>query len=485
MGRGCFTQEVSLPDVFKAIEAAFKDENIPRVEALLWPALEQFPDVSQLWFYGGCIFFKKGICAVARELFEKAIDLDDAAHVYSNLGACYRRMNLQEEGKAVLAKALDRDPDYAPTLVNMGSMFVNEGIPKQGIPYLEKACALGTERGATWNLGLLYLESARFGEGFDCYRKGLNHERMVRNFGGKDGIPEPKLLEPHDIRQGKKLIVWGEQGIGDELMFGTILEQARQDFGEVIFECHPRLLNLHRWAHNGLKLYPTRKDEHIAWPLNDQIIADYKCGIGDLGALYRRTTADFTRAWGRTGPTYEADAPETTRYIENLESIANGRPIVGLATRGGVMQTSRTYRTLKPAEVDALFGQTDCLFVALDYDDMMPFSHYVHDKFGEHRYKWWPSIVQHWDYDHTAALIAACDLTVTVCQTAAHISAGMGCPTRVLTPQRCAWRYAPIEDPERWYWYPDSAIKLYRQSDPESWAEPMARVIEDIKGLSS
>lgn len=477
-------QEVGLPQVFAAIEQAFKDENLQRVEALLWPALEQFPEISQLWFYGGCVFFKTGRSAVAKELFEKAIDLDDAAHVYSNLGACYRRMNLQDEGRAVLKQALERDPNYAPALVNMGSMFVNEGIPEQGIPYLEKAVSIGTERGANWNLGLLYLESARFGEGFDCYRRGVSHERMERMFGGKEDIPEPKMLDPEDPREGKKLIVWGEQGIGDELMFGTILEEARADFGEVIFECHPRLLNLHRWAHPGLTLYPTRKDEHIAWPLNDRVIADYKCGIGDLGALYRRTPQDFLKAWDKHGATYDADEEEAYTYRKSLLELANGRKIVGLATKGGVMQTARTYRTLKQPDVDALFGETDCLFVALDYDDMMGFAHYVHEKFGEDRYKWWPSIVQHFDYDHTAALVQACDLVVTVCQSVAHLSAAMGKPTRVLTPKRCAWRYAPIADPERWYWYPDPAVKLYRQSDPESWKEPMARVIEDIRGLS-
>ena len=476
---------MGLPQVFAAIEQAFKNEDLVRVEALLWPALEQFSEISQLWFYGGCIFFKTGRAAVAARLFDRAIELDDAAHVYSNLGAAYRRMNLQNEGRLVLQQALDRSPDYAPALVNMGSMFVNEGEPHNGIPYLEKAVEIGTERGANWNLGLLYLEAGRFGEGFDCYRRGVSHERLERKFGGKDGIPEPKMLDPADVRAGKRLIVWGEQGIGDELMFGTILEEARAQFGEVIFECHPRLLNLHRTAHPGLTLYPTRKDEHIAWPMNDRVIADYKCGIGDLGALYRRDTQSFIEAWQRSGPTYRADEAETARYRKNLLEIADGRKIVGLATKGGVMQTARTYRTLKQADVNALFGETECLFVALDYDDMMPFAHYIHDKFGEHRYKWFPSVVQHYDYDHTAAIVAACDLTVTVCQSVAHLSAAMGCPTRVLTPKRCAWRYALLkEDPQRWAWYPDPKVKLYRQSDPESWKEPMGRVIEDIQRLA-
>jgi len=60
----------------------------------------------------------------------------------------------------------------------------------------------------------------------------------------------------------------------------------------------------------------------------------------------------------------------------------------------------------------------------------------------------------------------------------------MGLPTRVLTPIRCAWRYAPVpHEPELWYWYPDPEIRLYRQDDPDSWSGPLSRVIADINAL--
>jgi tetratricopeptide (TPR) repeat protein len=203
-------QELSLTQVFASIEQALKDDDLKRVEALVWPAVEQFPEVSQLWFYGGCVFYKTGRSAVAAQLFSRAIELDDAAHVYSNLGACLRRMNLHEEGRIALQAALDRDADHAAALVNMGAMFVNEGQPEAGIPYLERARTLGLmegakmEPGAIWNLGLLYLEAGRFGEGFDCYRTGVTREREVRNYGGKLGLIEPKYLtsELHAIAVG-------------------------------------------------------------------------------------------------------------------------------------------------------------------------------------------------------------------------------------------------------------------------------------------
>ena len=168
-----------------------------------------------------------------------------------------------------------------------------------------------------------------------------------------------------------------------------------------------------------------------------------------------------------------------------VPAVRRKRPIVGLATRGGVMQTSRTYRTIRSDDLDRLFTQTDALFVCLDYDDVMDMANYIGTKHGEDRFKWWPSIVQHWDFDHVAALIEATDLTVTVCQSVAHLSASLAHPTRVLTPKRCAWRYAPAPgiDPERWYWYGGANVKLYRQESHKGWEGPLDKVIADINKL--
>lgn len=480
-------QELGLSQVCDEIAAAFSKDDYKRVEALLWPALDQFPETPQLWFYAGNLFFQTGRVAPSVRCFEYCIELDENPLVLANLAAAYRRLNKHDAGIMVGRTALDREPNYEPALVNLGSMFVNEGTPQLGIPYLEKAMRIGeakgkTERGVTWNLSLLYLEAGRFKEGFELYRKGLGAERLMRTY-GKGDIPEPEVLEPHHDGAGKTLIVFGEQGIGDELMAGTIIEEARKEFAEVIFECHPRLEELHRVAHPGMRLFPTRKDEHILWPITENIRADYKCPILDLAARYRPDAASFERSWSEYGPTYTATIEETQRYRAQLELIAQGRPIVALATRGGVMQTARQYRTIRAAEIDHLFSNTDCLFVSIDYDDMSGLVEYVDEKHGQGRFHWLPSIVQHWDYDHCAALIAACDMTVTVCQSAAHLSAGLGKPTRVLTPQRCAWRYASVSSSETWYWYPDPAIKLYRQDDPQSWIGPLNRVIADIKEL--
>ncbi len=487
-------QEVQLADVCDEISKAFEGGNLRRVDELIWPALDQFPDLAQLWFYAGNLFFRTGRCALAMVCFERCIHLDTNPAVYANLGATLRRLQLHDAGETVLRTGMERFPDYEPTLINLGSMYVNEGSPELGIPPLERACELGEkkgvfEKGARWNLGLLYLESGRFKEGFEFYRTGLGQERQQRIYaydvkldtGETLVATEPEWLQPDHVGTGKTLIVYGEQGIGDELMIATLLEEARAEFGEVIFECHPRLERLHRNAHPGMRIFPTRKDKQLFWPIQERIQADYKAPIFDLAARYRPDLQSFLN---KQTLLYVANPREEDEYSAWLRALANGRPIVALGTRGGVPNTARQYRTIRTNDLDHLFESTDALFVSVDYDDMSEFAVHVHEKFGPGRFLWSPAIVQHWDYEHTAALIAACDLTVTVCQSAFHMSAGMGQRTVGLVPKRCAWRYAEIkESPELSYWYPFQQIQLFRQAENDDWRGPLDRAIEVIRGV--
>lgn len=277
------------------------------------------------------------------------------------------------------------------------------------------------------------------------------------------------------------LITYGEQGIGDELMFGSVLYDAKKDF-DIILECHPRLEWLHNRAHPDIRTFPTRKLDHISWPVTENIRADYKCPIGDLACYYRPDLESFHNAWKTHGPFYSVDPAEVAAFRERLGKIAKGRPVVGLATRGGTFTTAREHRSLLPTDARKLIDSTDALFVGLDYEDLSPFAQWINQEVGPDRYAWFPAITSSWDYQHHGALAQACDMVVSVNQSIAHLSAAMGLNVRVLTPKRVAWRYGLTS--EEWFWYPSPTVKLYRQSEPDSWEGPIQRAIEDIKCLS-
>lgn len=485
--------ELGLQQVFSGIEEALVSKNIARAEYLLWTALDQYYDLPQLWFFAANIHLEKGHSALAVQAFKRALELEENPIFWGNLGAAYRRINQTDESRRCLARALEMNPNDGSSLTNMCATFVNEGNPHPGIEYGERALKTPQGDRARWNLALLYLEAGRFQEGFECYHAGLNHERQLRMFTKPaEREKEPVLLQPDHQRNGKTLVVWGEQGIGDELMFGSVLADALNDFDQIIFECHPRLESLHRNTHqaaiqaNKLIVFPTRKDAIIAWPKTISHLPDYKAPLGDLCHLYRNSLDDFTNAHERAGNAFYAPPrAERDQYAERLEQLAKGRKIIGFSMRGGVIQTNRFYRSIQPQHLDAFFKRDDIMLVALDYEDISRQVEWHMQTYGEGKYYWFPSITHAWDYHHTAALIAACDATVSVCQSAAHLSASMNCNTFVLTPSRAAWRYGLTG--ERWHWYPSDRVKLLRQTEPErgkpDWSGAVTKLMQEVDAL--
>lgn len=473
--------ELGLQSVVERISQAVREENYELANGLLWPALDQKPDIGVLWFYAGIITSLEGRQAPALEFFKRSNDLEPHPANWANIGGVLRSMGRVNECRDVLLRGLDRIGEDAEILGNLCGAYVNEGDPYPGIAFGERALALRPDNlGAMFNLSLLYLEAGEWAKGFDAYALGAHRHRLEKHY-----EPDPPMLTPelHEQLkgQGKKLIVYGEQGIGDELMFSTIFADARRDY-EIIFDCHPRLESMHRyasWAHTPgypITFHATRKSaekggEGFGWS-SEGVAA--KMPIGNLGRIYRRSDEAFT--W--SGPIYKADPKEVRTNRRFLERIAAGRKIIGLSMRGGTMSTARLYRMLQPQVLDALFRDERYLFVALDYEDVTKLGDYFAQSYGPGRFVWYPSICWAWDYGHVAALVGATDAVVTVCQSVAHLSAGMGHPTYVMTPSKPAWRYGITGD--TWKWYPTKQARLLRQQGSD-WGPPSSVLREALQ----
>jgi tetratricopeptide (TPR) repeat protein len=481
-------QEVGLGQVFQAIEQAFKDKEYPRVEALLWPAIDQFNDHPALWFYAANLFFARELSALAAACYERSLELEPNSVALANLGACYRRMNQHERAIEVLQRATEYDQDNPGTWTNLGACYVNEGDPRPGIVACERALQIkpGFPR-AEWNLGLLHLEAGDFDNGFRLYRSGLGKERLLRYYHGPDidtpGENEPELLDRRHLGKltGRKVVVWGEQGLGDELMFANCLHELLAEGCQVVFEHHPRMTAIYQAAfgkYTSLTLIPTRKANTAAEAMKHGPF-DYRCGVGDLACLFRRSADDYAEAWRDYGPFWPcADQGIRAEYRARLEELAAGRKIIGLATRGGVIKTMRSYRTIGIGDLAPLLKLSDrFLFVCFDYEDVGEAVLAVNQKHGESAMCWPRAAVQHFDYDHTHALVLATDRLVTVCQSIAHLAAGSGHPTDVLVPSKPAWRYG-LQGSE-WFLYPGPHARLHRQKG-DSWEEAVHSTVEAL-----
>src|SRR3546814_12428634 len=78
----------------------------------------------------------------------------------------------------------------------------------------------------------------RLGEAWPLYRTRMN----VRSSDPR-GAAFAARLPPWDgvVRPGQRLLVWGEQGIGDQVLFGSMLPDLLASGADIVFGCDPRL----------------------------------------------------------------------------------------------------------------------------------------------------------------------------------------------------------------------------------------------------
>ena len=469
---------IGLSTVVENVEAAIRNGNLDAAEQLLTPAMDQRPQTAVLWFYYGSLCVARGQNALGLQCLLKSLDLDPHPAIWGNAAACLRNMQQIEACRKLLHIGLEHDPGNVNILANLCGSYVNEGDPLPGMAAGEQVKDHPEVGPAVkFNLALLNLEAGNLAEGFEFYATGRHSARERRAY-----EPDPPELtrEMHQYFTGQsrtalkpKLLVYGEQGLGDECMFATMLDAVALDY-TVVFDSHPRLQWLHEHStwRQGIDLTGTRK-------VRDRVLSskgcDAKVAIGNLARFYRDNISKFPE-----GPFYTAPQAQTAQYRAKLQQLAAGRKIIGLATRGGLMQTARLYRMMPMDVLEQLFSDPSVMFVSLDYEDMTPLAQWA-QKFGPNKFIWHPSIVWHWQYEHTAALVAATDAVVTVPQTAAHLSAAMGHPTYVMTPSRPDWRLGLTG--ETWYWYPNTNTRLLRQQG-QSWQPALSRLFELLQARS-
>lgn len=489
-------QPLSLAGVVEIIGQCLSQpsaESIAQVDRLLWDALNQYDENPHLWFYAAAHSNQLGRHALAAQCLKRCYELESNPVVLANLGKTYRMQQDSQKALAVLRQAIHRMPEDADTYGAIAASHVNEGNPKPGIAAGERSLELHDSPEVRFNLGLLYLESGDFARGFDCYSEGKHRWREDRSY-HHDPAREPPKLTPdlhNELRgTGKRIVVYGEQGIGDEIMFSTMLDDVRADY-HLIFDCHPRLESLHRsarWTFPNMEapsspiILPTRKERGDVQERQFDYDVDAKVAMADLCRLYRRSLDDFKDQWERQ-PLLNPDAYEMRGYRTLLEQTAKGRKIVGLAMRGGTFTTATAARRLSEEAIKLMLSAEDCLFVGLDYEDMTQTAEWAMKEFGSKRYIWNAAINFAWDYHHVAALIAATDVVVSVPQSVAHLSAALHHPTVVLNPVKTAWRecnpYPPeVRQFEPWYWYGPHA-RMVRQQEEGNWPVVLAMAHAD------
>lgn len=447
-----------LKQVIDSAQAMQKQGRHVEVIDMLGHVLGQHPNNPYLLYVCANSFMWQSKFGLAIVLLQTAIrEKPDFPEVLNNLAVCYRREFEIDKARDYAQQAL-KLKEWPDPYNNLAGTCVNEGCPELGLEWADKALALTKTddpkdkiyNKCLWNKALMELELGMWNEGFRDYWSGLwANERDRRNYSEHDVTP--LLTDLNDLKKTDTIVVYGEQGVGDEIMFASCLQDLIDTGAQIILDAHPRLVTLFDRSF-GLEIHGTRKRDNITWALDRKI--DWALPIGSLPSLFRRD-GNFPQK------PYLKAHDQTSNEIR--DQLYDGRPIIGLAWNGGTKKTNNLYRQLPKEDLEAILSHKEYKFVCLEYE---------RSELPEGIEPAW-QLTQHFNYDLTACLVDACDAVIAVNTSVVHLAGALGKRVFTLTPSKPAWRYGVKGN--RMVWYPD--VYQYRQNGTD-W--PINKLMGDI-----
>lgn len=425
--------------------------------------LNQVPDDPEIIFQMGTAFLQLGCYGTATQFYRRTLAYwPDNSHTWSNLGVCYRSMHILPKARDCFMKSLMCD-EKGETYNNLASCYINEDCPELGLPYAERAMEMSPDHPKPkWNAGLLQLELMNWDQGFRLYDAGFFcGERQMRYYTND----KEKDIPWWDGKSEGTLVVWDEQGLGDRLLAVNLLRNLEKR-GDVILECHPRIAPMLKRSFPWIEhIYPTSKDDKIDWPVKHQI--KYKCSIMSLAKFFWNT-GNFDRT-----PYLVPDPERVKKYREQIESLGKP-PYIAFSWAGGAQKTNTGYRSLKLSWLKPLI-ELGGTWISVQYH---PWAKEKVDKFRESTGLpvYHLDAAQEFDYDETLAALAACDLTISACNTVIHTCGAAGLDCWVLVPKKRAWRYPKGDSIP---WYGDHIRQIHQGTD--KWETVIDRVKEELK----
>ncbi|MFN9711931.1 MAG: tetratricopeptide repeat protein [Alphaproteobacteria bacterium] len=393
----------------------------------------------------------------AVELLRQAIGVNpEAQMLWNTLGTILMERGDLETACIFFSEAIRLAPTFGKSRYNLSQVKLGLGDPEGALEDCEAAMKLvitADDRQMMLLARSSYqLAMSRLGEGWDDYEARLSPQFAdVTNF----FIDRPRWSPGADVA-GKTVLVVGEQGLGDEILFANVLPDLLEKLGpegKLRIAVEPRLVPLfqrsfptaevtwhttHVWATRPLRSAPN----------TDHASADLWTPMGSLMREFRRTLDDFPAHTGFLKPD-----PKRVAHWRKVLKTAPAGPKVGLLWKSATNKDARQ-RYFSPFSQWAPVLKTPGVsFINLQYGDCSEELAQAEEEFGV---RIWtpPGIDLKKDLDDVAALCAAMDLVVGFANASFNLAASSGTPVWLISTPG-SW---PRLGTDRYPWYPQARV---------------------------
>lgn len=347
---------------------------------------------------------------------------------FNNLGSALSDMALFNEAKHAYETAVMLEPTQVDALINLAGAESRAGDPARSAEMYERVIRLLPPQekmradAVKFYAAFEYLKQGNLEKGWDYYDGGFS--LLVPLAGARS--PRRRFDVPMwagESLAGKTLMVWREQGIGDELLFYTCLHDLRDLGAKVIVESDKRLVSV---LQRSFPEFLVRPEAFLPQCEGKALHADFDFHI-PVGSLMRLFRPSFESFAGH-GSFIKTDPQKVEKFRERLAPLKKGRKLAGICWRSGRLDPVRNlgYTTLD--EWDPILKTPGLTFVNLQYGECEAEVVAAEERNGIEIIRW-PDLNLKDDLDDVFALMQCLDVVVSV-QTAVLIMGGcVGAPT--------------------------------------------------------
>ena len=262
---------------------------------------------------------------------------------------------------------------------------------------------------------------------------------------------------------GARVPLVSEQGVGDQVMFSSILPDLIAQAGAITCVCDRRLIGLMANSFPAVAFRDIRDTGPVDPDAFDRVIA-----MGSLGGLYRNRLGDFP------GTPYVRPREAVVEGWARRLGPRSGALRVGLSWRGGTRTTRMDQRSLPLAALAPLLGLPDCEFVSLQYGDAQAEVAAANAQLNSNIRIFPAEEID--DFEELAGLVLNLDVVASVQTTIVHLAGALGTECLTLVPHRPEWRYTAEGSTMPWY----GSVRLFRQPGSGSWDPVIGQVAEAL-----
>jgi hypothetical protein len=352
--------------------------------------------------------------------------------------------------------ATEWDPSHVRAWVNRGYALDDLGRHEDALVAYDRALRLNPGLAeAHMNKAMILLARMDFAEGWRGYQQRFFTQKPAVSL---DRIPFPYW----DGTPVRKLLVVGEQGIGDQILHASLLHDVRAQVEHVTLSVDTRLVSIFQRAFPWANVLASAE-------VNEALEVDAFLPLASLGTLFRQDSSDFDRQPQGFLSADEGRIAEIKRALANI----NG-PLMGLSWRSASQTLFRDKGIDLPRLVDGLAGLNG-QYLNLQFAEM------AGELSGFPSLITLPELDLFNDLEGVLAAIHQCDAVVTISNTTAHMAGAMGKPVFLLLPYAAGrlWYWHSREG--RSLWYP--SIRVFRQVRPGDWSEPLEGLRFALRGF--